>query len=473
MKNQWTSTEIARIESRRHIWRDSKLVVLPMWPLWVPLASVSFSVGLFWRFQPSAVPDIYSLLDMCGLAEWLVGWPLAQGIAFALRRMELHQRYQPDAWQRWPYLGQSLYGIALAFALAPGGLLLGYSLPTVLQEISTQEIPQINLSLGGVAVVGLVAWGACIVLLSSTLALLAMRLSTRFSPVIWIVVSAYVQLSTLGGLAGHIQRITPGGEVSFSRVPPTLGVMTQLAVARLADPGLRYEYLQSIGGGALATAVLSILLLLAASLLLARTAPKLPNVDLLGICSMGGALASGVYLMAQNWVYMHDAAVAAPGQWSSLLAVAATACVVLFYVMQEGQTTVGPAGQLLWPVAALALALGMTSLQIKAGQVSHLEIAMEFAILLPLLLAALAILRLPDHAYAVSRHAAVAGFILMVAPLAKQGSIVDMIRNWSLLNDHAYLTSGVALLLVLLVATWTAAPVRRGHQATEELRPAI
>jgi hypothetical protein len=474
MNNQWTSTEIARLESRRFIWRDAKLLVVPSWPVWLTLSSASLAIGLCWRLGSSAHPDIYRLLDICGLILWLCGWPLARSLSAAFLRTVNHQNFQADFSQRIPYMAVALAATVFAFALAPSGLLLGYNMPTILQEISTQEVPQLNLGLGGVAITSLLLGGSCYLMASSLLLLLAHPVLRRLTTPVWLIAACYVHLSTLGNLAEHVRRLTPGGTPIHSWIPATLGVSARTAMAKLSDPGLRFEYLQSVVVSSLGVWLLGLLALVFLNIFAALRSANITRLETGGalkLSSMGALLTALTYTSAQAWVYLKDASVAAPGQWTALLNITTVSLLALYMLLSDRTGQRLRASQLIWPGAVFSVVVGMTGLQVQAGQVRQTEVVVQVMMLLTGVFTALAVI-------AATRKTPLLGNILVttlllaaILPVNGNSSVLDVAREWALSGSHIYVLCGLIALALIAVGhglDWSAA----ARPARSVLRPA-
>jgi len=474
MGNQWTTTEIARMENRRYIWRDAKLLVAPLTASWSTLAISALGVGLCWRFVSAAArPDIYTLLDVCGLALWGMGWAVAGSLSRAIQRRDRFQNFQPELWSRNVFVALALLGSSLWLALALSGVLLGYGLPTVLQEISTQEIAQFNISLGGLAILALILGGALCVLGSSALALLGSRIQSKLAPLVWLLASLYFQLSAIGNLGEHIKRVTPAGNLIFSWMPPSLGSLARLEMAKLADPGIRYEYVQPLTDSIILIAVAGLLLLVLINLLLAPGGPAACSLGFhSAFFSIGSVTIAIAYLMCSEWTYVNNAAVSAPGSWRTILATGVVAYITLAWIW--GSRTV-KGEDLLWPLATLLTCIGLTGPQVHSVAVSHVQVLAQALVLLPLFLGAAVMLGLfTGEGAPFRRGLVVTGIAAVLLPILPAGSsFVDVVARWSLSSSSCtVVTSGIALLLLIGLYRLVAPQQAVGKVQRADLRPA-
>jgi hypothetical protein len=473
MANQWTSTEIARLENRRFIWRDAKLVVLPLAPVWVALAVLGLAAGLSWRLLDGASPpDLYALLDVCGLALWLAGWRVAAGVAAAMRRRSLHLLNDEESLSRLLFVGFALGGAALALSLAPAGLLLAYSTRTILQTLSTQDIAQLNVNIGALWV-GTVLVGGTLCVLGSCFAALSVQRLGRLAPLIWLVVSCLMQLSTLAGLSDHIRRIEPGGERVFSWIPPTLGVMARSTMANLADPGIRYEYANPLADTSIVGALLGIVVLVAASLWvgtkLHATAFQPGSLPLAAV----GAIATvGIYVVGQLWVFVSTAAVSSPGNWATVVALGPLACVVLYWLWSGPQVPL-KRSDFIWLFSVAIAAIAFTAPQIRAGQGNQPLVLWSALLLLGPYLLTMDLLRAQSQpGQSITRAWPLVAFTLLLLPLPGRFSVLDMVREWALQGANKYVAAGIATLMLLAVINRHLGPHRTARRQARDLRPA-
>jgi hypothetical protein len=448
MSKQWTTTEIARMESRRFIWHDSKLLLRPLVPVWLTIALLSAIAGLGWRIVPNIdPPELYQLLDLCGLGLWLTGWIVARGFALATTRVLLYQLNQLERWARNGCLALALLGASVALAMAPSVLLLGYRLTEVLQQLSTQDVPQLNVSIGGMAIMSLALGGAGCVLAGSLLALITLRLSPKLAAITWLVITGYVHLSTLGRLADHISRLTPGGELVYSWVPPTLGVSARVLMSQLANPAMRYEYLQPLAGAASAT-VAGIVVVLVAGSFLAASVRQRDNIrQPTSVAVFGGIIAALAHAGSQLWVYLNASDTPAPGLVTSTVLIGPLTCVVLLWLFRDGRKELAPVVRLVWLMTILLLSAALMVPQLGAGQWSHGEVLVQAMLMFPLLLAAAVVIS-PISRYApIASSVALCGFVVLTVPLFGS-SVLEHATSWTLAGDHIYIAVGANLLVV-------------------------
>jgi hypothetical protein len=437
------------------------------------MATIGLFLGLCWRLIPGASPpSLYALLDVCGIALWLSGWPMAIALIQAMHRRSRYLLHAEESLARLSFIGMALVGLALMLSLSPSSLLLAYSPRTILQTLSTQDIAQINVSIGLVWTGTLLLGGTLYVLASCTVALLALR-TGRLAPLTWLLISVYLQLSVLGGLGEHIPRIEPGGETIPSWVPLTLGLLARNAMARLADPGIRYEYANPLADSAVAGAVAGIVVLTAACLWLsARIHLWRIQRNALPLSTGAALLCLATNVVGQLWVYTVNPGVAAPGSWQAVISMGPVVACLMYWIWSSQGEVHDEYGSVVWQLAVIAGSIALTTPHISAGQGSQVEVLWHVALLLaPFMLTMQALQRIHLRGgTSLKSIGPLLSLLAIVVPLNGRDNLIGFARQWAMQGVNGYVAAGlICLLLLVWAAQWN---TRAKVEGDPKLRPA-
>jgi hypothetical protein len=446
------AADIARLEHYRYTWRDAAELAQPLIPFWVMFAVTSLCAGSLWRWLPGAEPpSIYALLNACGIGLWVAGWPLARGMQRMSARCLRHVTLQESAAARTYFSALALLGTAVLCALSFAAVLLPYRPATVLQDLSTQDVPAIVVRTGTLIVCSLLIGGPTILLLSAAIARLLQRLGQSAGRLIWLCVGLYFNLSIVAGIGERLPQFEVGRQTALPLFPPGLGMLANSVMRELANEDYRFLYFKDLFDATLGLGLLALALTLALALfaLQQRVPADHLRESVLLLASITAVGSAAAYALGQAWLYHNAVGPRWPGDWHTVFLIGSATLLLLLFTFA--------------PVRDLAVShtLGMlllvdlgwitaTASAIYADQVSQLQVLQFALVLYPLLLLGVAVTHRAALLHPALRGLLLSALLLPLLPLRDGAVPLSQLLEWAVEPQHYFVSGGLLILVGLL-----------------------